>query len=119
MRWVERAVTKPSRCAVIPFIGQGHEDGYIDTGSELDGFDNHVYVSVVAVREMARLINWVAPEEIEVRDTHITELEARVAELEAEVASLDGVFEAIDVLESRGYTSRKKAGRPKKEEVPA
>jgi hypothetical protein len=57
MRLVDRPVFKPMRCAALPYVGQTHgHTRWIDTGSELDGFDNHVYVSSVAVDEFNRLL---------------------------------------------------------------
>lgn len=113
MRFVERAVTRPSRCAVLPYIGQGHEKGYIDTGSELPGFDNHVYVSVVAVEEMARLIGWTSPQQREELDAQVEDLERDLKVAQDQLAEMDAELSAIDVLKNRGYTPAKSAGRPR------
>ena len=122
MRWVESATIRPHRCAVIPFVGSD-ESGFIDTGSEMEGFDNHVYVSVTAVKEMARLIglpskadyNQLAAEANDVA----RQLEDTVAQLQAARRELD----AIDVIESADYREFKRKrrtgrppGRPRKEE---
>jgi len=112
VRFVERAEIRPSRCAVLPQIPGNHPRGFLDTGSEmLGGLDNHVYVSVVAAEEMARKLGWQSPEDAqELRD----ELEAVARErdrLQDEVDDLNRDFEAIDVLQSKGFTTRRKPGR--------
>jgi len=115
MRWVESATIRPHRCAVIPFVGSNDPEGYIDTGSEMDGFDNHVYVSTKAVREMARLIGLPTKAEYnalvtEANDTART-LEATLSQLQEARRELD----AIDVIESgdyREFKRKKRTGRP-------
>jgi cell division protein FtsB len=75
------------------------------------GVDQHVYVSVVAVREMATKIGWHPPETVGGIEAQLESYKHRVAALEDEVAQLNQEFEAIDLLESAGYTARKKPGR--------
>jgi uncharacterized protein (UPF0335 family) len=115
VRFVEKAVIRPSRCAVLPHLPSGgnHPDGFIDTMAEMpsSGFDQHVYVSVVAVREMAKMIGWHSPETMDATENELEALKHRCAALEDEVQTLNKEFEAIDLLESAGYTSRKKPGR--------
>jgi hypothetical protein len=119
MRFVQRAVTKPMHCAVLPFIGQTHERGFIDTGSELPGFDNHVYISVVAAEEMARMVGFIPGKERTRVQAELDQALARVTELERDLSEAERHLEAVDLLESRGFTARKKPGRPKREETPA
>lgn len=116
MRFVEQAAIRPSRCAVFPHIPGNHRDGFIDSGSELlsSAHDNHVYVSVVAVREMARMIGWLDPDAKRDLENRVAVLERENHRLEDEVIQLNREFEAIDLLESAGYTARKKPGRPAK-----
>jgi hypothetical protein len=120
MRLVERASIRPMRCAVLPQIGANHPRGFVDTGSELfGGLDNHVYVSVVAVEEMARMVGWVPQRERKQVEAERDEALERVAELEAELEDAHRNLDAVDQLVSAGYVSRKKPGRPRKEEVEA
>ncbi len=123
MRWVAQAVTAPARCAVLPYVGATHELGFIDTGSELpdggDGrFDKHIYVSVVGARELARVIGYVDPADLEAR---VAELEALLAAQAEELALANRQLDAIDVMESADFRARRKPGRPAKqrEEVAA
>jgi hypothetical protein len=113
VRFVESAPIYPSRCAVLPQVGGNHPKGYFDTGSELTSSakDNHVYVSIVAVEEMARRHGWHSPDTVSQIEAELESYKHRVAALEDEVQTLNKEFEAIDLLESAGYTSRKKAGR--------
>lgn len=119
MRLVERAATRPMRCAVLPQIGQNHERGFIDTGSEMPGFDNHVYVSVVAAEQMARMVGWVPGRDLKAVEAERDEALADLAAVREELASAERHLEAVDLLESRGFTARKKPGRPKREAVEA
>jgi hypothetical protein len=49
----------PQRCAVIPYIGPSGGGRFIDTGMSLtDGFQDRVYVSEQAVRQMANLLGF-------------------------------------------------------------
>lgn len=112
MRWVETCAIKPNRCAAIPFVGGNDPEGYIDTGSEMDGFDNHCYVSVKAVNEMATLIGRPTVSQFrEVVDSNI-HFSERLDEVTKERDELAARFEAIDMLASAGFVERKKTGRP-------
>lgn len=119
MQWVPKALTKPMRCAVLPQIGPNHPDGYIDTGSELPGrgdrWDDHVYVSVVALREMLKVVDWPLPEEHEALERRVAELEDKLAMVEAERDRYEAVIDGIDAIESADFRARKKTGRPKAE----
>lgn len=117
MRWVATAAIRPHRCAVIPYIGAGHERGYFDAGSELDGFDNHVYISVVAAEQMAGMLGWASPHERAALIQEVEDLRRDRARLEDENSDLNRDFEAIDLLASKGFQARKKQGRPRKEEA--
>lgn len=111
MRWVPTAAVRPARCAAIPFIGGNDELGYIDTGSELDGFDNHVYISVRAVHEMANMIGRPTREQFqEVVESNI-HFSQRLDEVTRERDELLARFDAIDVIESADFRARKKTGR--------
>lgn len=115
MRFVQTADIKPHRCAAIPFIGASHPAGFIDTGSELDGFDNHVYVSVAALTEMVKVMGWPTKEE---HTAAIGELErslARVTELETELEEAERFAESVKWTLGRfGEDVKNKPGRPKK-----
>lgn len=118
MRLVASCPVKPGRCAVLPQLGGTHRDGYVDSGSEMLGggdgsHDQRVYVSVVAVRQLAGLIGWADPSGLqEELATARADLEQALADLARATAHLD----AIDVLESEGFQRRRRPGRPKKAE---
>lgn len=96
MRWVQQAALRPHRCAAVPFIGNATAgEGFIDTGHDLPGWDPHVYVSVTAVKEMARMIGW-APRQG--TDPRVADLQARVAELEQQIAGDERLVAAATTL---------------------
>lgn len=117
MRVVAHAAIRPHRCAVIPFIGNSNTaEGFIDTGYDLPGWDPHVYVSVQAVKEMARLIGW-GPR---LTNPELGRLRARVAELEAQVTARDEQIAAFGVLKQAGVVQEKRPpGRPPKQKAVA
>lgn len=119
MRWVETATIRPHRCAAIPFVAGNDEEGFIDTGSELDGFDNHVYISVKAVNEMANLIG--RPTITQFREVVQSnqDMYTRLLELTAQRDALQRQIDAVDVLASADFVARRKPGRKAKEEIAA
>lgn len=116
MRRVDQAEIRPHYCAVLPHLGQAHRKGYFDTGNEVTAIDPHIYVSVEAVEVMARELGWVGPEEHAAVLDRVAALEAELAQEQARAGELQATFDAIDVLESKGFRARKKPGRPAKAE---
>jgi hypothetical protein len=114
LRFVEKALRVPHHCAVIPHMGGAHRDGYVDTGVELAGFDNHVYVSVVAVREILRELKWPQPEDHAEALRTIDALQHQVVQLEDQVREADRFAEAAEYTLGRfGTKVQRKPGRPK------
>lgn len=121
MRLVDWPITKPNRCALVPFVGQTTPTRWVDTGSEMQGPDDHIYASEIGVIEAAKVLGiWTPPGEHRAALREVVRLERELAEAVAENRRLTAVLDAVDVMESRGYTARKKPGRPpkNKEEVP-
>lgn len=114
LRFVQSAVCRPNKCAAIPFIGQSHPKGFIDTGTTYWG--ERVYLSVVAVEEMARMIGWSAPAEQRRQGNQMDEMARRIVLLEEERDGLKARLGAIDVLEAGDFRARRKPG-PKKEQA--
>jgi hypothetical protein len=115
MRWVPHAALRPHHCAAIPFVGNSNaKGGFIDTGVDLPGWDPHVYVSVDAVQEMARMIGW-QPSHVQqgVRD-RLAEKDAEIEQLRSCVAERDQQLEAVQVLKNAGFSQAKPPGRPRK-----
>lgn len=117
LKFAQSAVHRPNRCAIVPFIGQTHPEGYIDTGTDYWG--ERVYLSVVGVKECAKLIGWVPRQQLQRAFREIDDAKERARELEAERDALQARLDAIDVIESEGFRARKKPGRKAKEEVTA
>lgn len=108
---VQRAISRPNHCAVLPSLGQSHARGYFDTGVDLQGFDNRVYVSVEAVEVMARTLGWVGPEDLADRDREVAALERELMDLREQLAEADKELGAVYSLKSKGWTPAAKPGR--------
>lgn len=115
MRWVPAAVNRPNRCAAVPFIASHDADGFIDTGSQLPGWDPHVYVSVKAVREMARIIGMEPGGQAAAYDQALAAKDTELAGVREQLAEAERKLEAVQVLKSAGYSAGRKPGRPPKQ----
>ena len=114
MRIVKEAARIPHHCVVYPHLGAKQVEGYVDTGNDLTCIDPHIYLSVVAVREMAKLIGLPDAQEHEAAVARVEQLERDLDEARSALAEADRLIEAIDVIESRDFRARKKPGRPRK-----
>lgn len=112
MRFVERAVSRPNTCAVIPGRGAAEKEGFIDTGNELQGWDPHIYISMAGARAIAAFIGWASPEATDAQAAHAAELQARIEELERENDRLQDEADHVHGLMKHGYTPKRAAGRP-------
>jgi hypothetical protein len=118
MRIVALPYARPMRCAAIPYIGQSAKgEIWFDTGSELMGPDDHVYLSGTAVKECARMLGWVPQSDVRALRAELEAVQHDLAVAVAERDELQRHFDAIDMLASKGFVERKKPGRPPKEMV--
>jgi hypothetical protein len=101
VRWVQTAVTAPHRCAAVPFIGHTSTKGFIDTGSEMSGFDQHVYISVDAVEQMAAIIDWSPPAAVAALQELCALQLRRIEQLEEQLVEANQVADAFDVVKRR------------------
>lgn len=116
MRWVQQAAIRPHRCAVLPFVGNSNTSrGFIDTGSELDGWDNHVYISVDAVEEMARLLGWVPPHVLKAMEAKADSTQADLTDAISEIKELELELDAVQTLKAKGWGPATKPARKLKE----
>jgi len=88
-------------CAVIPNRTTDPE-GFVDTRQELGGYK--VFVSVAAVREMARLVG--IPDQAEV-EALVAEMEARISEQTEELQKLNDLARVIDLKAARKLLSER------------
>lgn len=115
MRWVPHAAQRPHKCAVIPFKGNHNAGkGFIDTGQILSGWDPHVYVSVDAVEQMARMVGWVPGHVAQSQGKQAEELRDEIAQLRAELDQALEQLDAVQVLKNAGFQQARPVGRPKK-----
>lgn len=120
MRWVDQASVRPFRCAVVPYIGNGRGNAFIDTGQDLDL--EHVYISDAGAEAVARMLGWVPPGELRQARAEVEVLKLEVERLQEEVREADRFAEAAEYTLGRfGQKVQRKPGRPKKkvEEVVA
>lgn len=102
MRLVDRPRFKPHHCAAIPYLGQTAEaERWVDCGTEMAGYDNHIYLSQTAVAKAAGLLGFPSPAEhaklAAELATALTELQAsldRQAELERYAAAVEEIRSA-------------------------
>ena len=115
MRLVDKPTIAPAHCAAIPFLGPTSETTrWIDTGSEMVGWDGRVYLSDVAVRQCMSLFGFPSPGEYEQAVAERDAIRAELEALKVETRQIRRELDAIDVLESADFTRRKKPGRPPK-----
>lgn len=112
MRWLETAAVRPHRCACIPFIAGSQAEGFFDFGTEIQAFDGHVYVSVVAAKQMAEAMGW-APKGPDQSAAKVEKLQAELDGVRDELAQAQAELEAVHVLKRGGFASSRKPGRPK------
>lgn len=112
MRWVQHAAIRPHHCAVIPYVANSNaRAGFFDTGNDFRDQD-HCYISVEAVQEMARLIGWQPSTVLKPLEAKVAARDERIAELEAEVAEHEKFRDAAEyTLEKFGSKVRNKPGR--------
>lgn len=108
MRLVPKPVTRPGHCAVLPYLGQTAQDEqWVDTGSEMPGFDNHVYISSTAVREMAALLGYPTIKEHEqLAEANRMALEL-LDEMNARVEASSALEEAVAIVRAAANTPPK------------
>lgn len=114
-----------SPCVVFPHLGTRQAEGYFETESWIDppaglegrGLERRVNVSVVAVKEYARHLKWISPDEAQEQRQHIASLVREAGDLRAELAEVQRKLDAIDVIESADFRARRKPGRAKKVEA--
>lgn len=103
MKLVDKPYAKPHRCAAIPFIGQSSRDTvWIDTGAEIDGFDNHVYLSDTAVYEAAKLLGLPSKGDHQLALDKVRELSERLTEVERELEEAQNLLGAIQKVKAAG-----------------
>lgn len=108
MRVVDRPAFKPHHCAAIPFLGQTAEgERWVDTGSEMEGWDNHVYVSATAVRQMMELLGYPPPRRFEELERAKADVEDALLAAHDEIKELERQLDAIDILQSGGLLTKR------------
>lgn len=105
---VERPSLPPAQCAFS--LATEDPQGFIDSRLSMAGTDFRVIASVTWVKTTAKKLGLIEPD----GDTDKDQVFRENQRLREENEQLNRELEAIDVIESRGFTARKKAGRPRK-----
>lgn len=105
---IDRPVLPPGHC--IASFADEDPQGFIDTLITPPDIDPRIYISVTWVKTTAKKLGLVEPDGDAPADLLARENRALKVENEA----LNRQLDAIDVIESRGFQARKKAGRPKR-----
>lgn len=118
MRLIPNAPHAPYHCAVLPWKTSDPE-GFIDTGNEFETFPVfNSYVSVAAVREMAKIVGLPNEEEVQLLQAQVTALTERLQDAEERAERAESALDGIEGLTKADYVIRKKVGRPPKEKEP-
>lgn len=116
MRLIERPWKTPGRCALIAHIDPVSTPTarWIDVDAVLPGWDQHVFVSDVGVRQAMSTLGYPTPLQYEAMEDRAVAAETMVDALLERLRMTEGELASIDALESLGYQKRKKPGRPAK-----
>lgn len=116
MRLVERPWKTPQRCALVAHINpvETPTARWIDADAVLPGWDQHVYVSDVGVRQAMSVFGYPMPMEFAALKERAIAAEGMVDALMERLRAAEGELASIDALESLGYQKRKRPGRPPK-----
>jgi hypothetical protein len=113
---VRQPISPPHRCAIVPYITED-PGGFIDTGTELPGWDPHVYVSATGALEIAKAFGFPTPGALATAVARVTELEAANAELTEQLDRAQSQLDAVAVLQAHGYTAGPRSPRRTKAAV--
>jgi len=109
---VDEAIFAPHMCSLT-----GSSEGPLfDTGTNMPTMEGRVYVGKRGMETLAQAFGY--PTLIQWRQTNeeVESLTSEVELLRNENQELSRSVDAIDLLESHGFSARKKTGRPKKVE---
>jgi hypothetical protein len=76
------------------------------------GADQHIYVSVEAVEQMAQIIDWSPPAAVAALQELCGLQVQRIAQLEEQLAEANQVADAFDVVKRRKARTKARAGGP-------
>lgn len=100
MRLVAELWKTPKRCAAVPHIDPVSTPTarFIDTGSVLPGWDQHVYLSDVAVRQAMSILEYPTPLEFEAMQQRAIEAEDALLVCNDKLIAAEEQLAAADVI---------------------
>lgn len=116
MREIERPWKTPGRCAIVAHVDPVTVPTarWLDTEGLLSGWDQHVYLSDVGVRQAMSVLGYPTPIEVEALEAQLDEAIELAETFKAERDEARRELQAIDALESADWSRRKRPGpKPK------
>lgn len=114
---VDRPLIQPGMCVISGKTTS--EAGFIDLGPYFYP-DPHLYLEVDATIDLARnLLGMVSQAEYAELEAKLDKAESDLERAQAEVVEAQRYLDAIDILESKDFRSRRKPGPPKRVEATA
>lgn len=117
-RVVPNAELPPAQCVLTGLM----TGPFVDTGVDIQPVNfgtPHVYIQRDICRELGKVVGMVDVTEVARLHEHNQALVEQLEEARQELAAMNKEFEAIDLLTSKGFRSRKKPGRPPAEKTAA
>ena len=109
---VDEAIFAPHMCSLT-----GSSEGPLfDTGTNMPTMEGRVYVGKRGMETLAQAFGYPTLSEWQRTKDELEGLSSEVELLKNENQELSRSVDAIDLLESHGFSARKKTGRPKKVE---
>lgn len=102
-RMIPGAPVVPQHCAVFPHIGNASGRMFVDTGMNLNSYDPHIYISDVAVDELAKFMGYVpgsdADEKVKAAEARANEAEADLLIAEMRIQFLEAHKAAVELIQ--------------------
>jgi hypothetical protein len=109
---VDEAIFAPHMCSLT-----GSSEGPLfDTGTNMPTMEGRVYVGKRGMETLAQAFGYPTLSEWQRTKDELEVISSEVELLRNENQELSRSVDAIDLLESHGFSARKKTGRPKKVE---
>lgn len=95
---IVKSIEKPEPGKCVVNLTNQDPEGFIDTQNRIRTIDPDVYISIQAVREMAKMIGMVTREQVQESMERAASLTADNERLEEELKDRDRELEAVELL---------------------
>jgi hypothetical protein len=116
MRRIDRLPFGVAGCSLLPYVGNATEgEWFVDTG--IEATSPKIFLSRAALVECAKEVGWVDPVDHAAVSAERDDLRRELQDVREQLEERDRAWDALDVIESQGFTARKRRGpKPKKSE---